>query len=226
MTFHNFHLVERRPWPLFGSLRAFLITTGLLNFIHINNINYLFLGLIFTLLIILQWWRDIIREATFQGFHTLIVKNRIKWGIILFIVREILFFFRFFWRFFHSSLSPDIEIGIVWPPAGILAFNPFQIPLLNTVILLASGISVTWTHHRIIEKNFNQAWISLLITIFLGVYFTILQAFEYWEAIFTISDNTYGTTFFVATGFHGLHVLIGTTFFTSKFFTVISKSFS
>lgn len=121
-------------------------------------------------------------------------------------------FFSFFWAFFHRSLAPSIEIGLIWPPRGVLPFNPFQVPLLNTIILLGSGVTVTWAHHRIIENNFSQAFLGLLLTVTLGVYFTSLQALEYWEASFTISDSAYGSTFFIATGFHGIHVIIGTTF--------------
>jgi len=212
MAFHPFHLVERRPWPLTGSLSALMLTTGLINFIHNFKLSLLFLRLLGILLTIYQWWRDVAREATFQGLHTSVVKSRIKWGIILFIVREILFFFRFFWAFFHARLSPDIEIGISWPPTGVSTFNPYHIPLLNTTILLSSGATITWSHHRIIERNYKSAFNSLLLTVILGIYFTSLQAFEYLEAPFRISDRIFGTTFFVATGFHGLHVLIGTTF--------------
>jgi len=226
MTFHNFHLVERSPWPLIGSFRAFIITSRLINFIHFNNKIILTLRLIATILVIKQWWRDISREATLQGYHTLIVKKGLKWGIILFILREILFFFSFFWAFFHRSLSPDTELGINWPPTGVTPFNPYHIPLLNTTILLASGVTITWSHHRILRKNYTQAHIRLTITILLGLYFSALQAFEYIEAPFTLTDRVYGTTFFVATGFHGLHVLIGTTFLIVNLTRIINNHFS
>lgn len=212
MVFHPFHIVERSPWPLTGSLRALIFTTGLVELMHTRNRTLLTLGLIITLLTIYQWWRDVTREATFQGHHTSIVKTGIKWGIILFIAREVLFFFRFFWAFFHASLAPNIELGAIWPPQGLSPFNPYHIPLLNTTILLASGVTITWAHHRILEKNYTRAFNSLNLTIALGVYFSSLQAFEYIEAPFSIPDRIYGTTFYISTGFHGLHVLIGTTF--------------
>lgn len=209
---HPFHLVDFRPWPLLGAISTFTLVSGLIKWFHQFEIRLFLLGIFITLLIIYQWWRDISRERTFQGLHTSNVIYGLKWGIILFIVSEVFFFISFFWRFFHRSLSPTIEIGLIWPPLGIYAFNPFQIPLLNTVILLTSGITVTWAHHRLIESNHSQALISLLITIILGIYFTILQAYEYIEARFSLADSVYGATFFIATGFHGIHVLIGTTF--------------
>jgi cytochrome c oxidase subunit 3 len=141
-------------------------------------------------------------------------------------VSEVLFFFRFFWAFFHRRLSPTIEIGIQWPPIGISPFNPFQVPLLNTIILLSSGFTVTWAHHAIIENNFSQAWQRLTLTVILGVYFTILQGIEYWEARFSISDSVYGSTFFLATGFHGIHVIIGTTFLAVCLIRLNIKHFS
>jgi len=151
-----------------------------------------------------------VKEAC-KGYTHIVIKG-LKWGIILFITSEVLFFFSFFWAFFHSSLSPTFETGLLWPPTGISPFNAFQVPLLNTIILLSSGVSVTWAHHAILENNFSQTFQSLMITIFLGVYFTSLQALEYWEASFSFSDSVYGSTFFIATGFHGIHVIIGTTF--------------
>jgi cytochrome c oxidase subunit 3 len=209
---HPYHLVDQSPWPLTGALGAIVLTTGLVKWFHQYNPNLFFLGFIILLLTIIQWWRDISREGTYQGLHTLQVTKGLRWGIILFIVSEVLFFVSFFWAFFHRSLAPTVEIGITWPPTGITPFNPIQVPLLNTAILLASGVTVTWAHHRLIEANHTQTNQALSITIILGLYFTALQAFEYYEASFTISDAVYGSTFFVATGFHGLHVIIGTTF--------------
>jgi len=130
----------------------------------------------------------------------------------LFIVSEVFFFVRFFWAFFHRRLSPNIEVGSLWPPIGIKAFNPFQVPLLNTIVLISSGVRVTWAHHALIGGNFSQTKQGLIITVLLGVYFTILQGLEYYEARFTFADSVYGSTFFIATGFHGLHVLVGTLF--------------
>lgn len=209
---HPYHLVDYRPWPLTGAIGVLTLVTGIVKWFHNFNINLLILGYIITILTIYQWWRDICREGTIQGKHTILVSKGLRWGIILFIISEVFFFISFFWAFFHSSLSPNIEIGIIWPPVSIIPFNPFQIPLLNTIILITSGITVTWAHHALIENNFTQTTQGLFITVILGIYFTILQAYEYIEAPFTIADRIYGSTFFIATGFHGLHVIIGTIF--------------
>ena len=187
-------------------------TTGIVSWFHLNRIILFFTGIILLILVIIQWWRDIRREGVIQGLHTSIVELGLRWGIILFIVSEIFFFVRFFWAFFHRRLSPNIEVGSIWPPYGIKVFNPFQVPLLNTIILLSSGIRVTWAHHSLMIGNFTQTKNGLLITVILGIYFTILQALEYVEASFTFADRIYGSTFFIATGFHGLHVIIGTLF--------------
>lgn len=209
---HPYHLVEESPWPLIGSIGAFFITLGLVKWFHRNSFTLLFVGLNLILIVIFQWWRDISKEGSAQGLHSNIVELGLRWGILLFIVSEVFFFLSFFWAFFHSRLSPTIELGRVWPPSGIRPFNPFQVPLLNTIILLSSGVSVTWAHHAIIRGNYSSRFQGLLATITLGIYFTLLQAIEYYEASFRIADRIYGATFFVATGFHGLHVIVGTTF--------------
>lgn len=223
---HPFHLVDYSPWPLTGAIGAIVTTSGLVKWFHQYEINLFILGNIITLLTVYQWWRDVTRERTFQGNHTSIVTLGIRWGIILFILSEILFFVSFFWAFFHRRLSPAIEIGSNWPPIGIYTFNPTQIPLLNTAILLASGVTVTWAHHGLLENNHSQSIQGLFFTVILGVYFSILQAYEYIEAPFTIADCVYGSTFFIATGFHGLHVLIGTTFLIICLIRHINNHFS
>nr|QXG19297.1 cytochrome c oxidase subunit III [Drosophila lacteicornis] len=209
---HPFHLVDYSPWPLTGAIGAMTTVSGMVKWFHQYDISLFFLGNIITILTVYQWWRDVSREGTYQGLHTYAVTIGLRWGMILFILSEVLFFVSFFWAFFHSSLSPAIELGASWPPMGIVSFNPFQIPLLNTAILLASGVTVTWAHHSLMENNHSQTTQGLFFTVILGVYFTILQAYEYIEAPFTIADSVYGSTFYMATGFHGVHVLIGTTF--------------
>nr|WGO57787.1 cytochrome c oxidase subunit III [Jacobsonina sp.] len=209
---HPFHLVDQSPWPLTGAIGAMIMMTGLIKWFHQFNNELMFIGMSVMILTMIQWWRDIVREGTYQGLHTKFVTKGLRWGMILFIISEVFFFISFFWAFFHSSLSPTIELGSLWPPMGILPFNPLQIPLLNTAILLASGVTVTWAHHGLLEDNYNQGLQGLFFTVILGIYFTILQAYEYIEAPFTIADSVYGSSFFMATGFHGLHVIIGTTF--------------
>lgn len=209
---HAYHIVNPSPWPLTGAISALLLTSGLVIWFHYNSITLLSLGLLANILTIYQWWRDIIREGTYQGHHTPIVQKGLRYGIILFIISEVFFFAGFFWAFYHSSLVPTHDLGGCWPPTGITPLNPLEVPLLNTSVLLASGVSITWAHHSLIEGNRNHINQALLITILLGLYFTILQASEYFETSFSISDGIYGSTFFIATGFHGLHVIIGSTF--------------
>jgi len=223
---HPFHLVNYRPWPLTGAIGAFSMVSGLVKWFHQYEINLFIISNLIILLTIYQWWRDISREGTFQGLHTVNVTLGLRWGIILFIISEIFFFIRFFWAFFHRRLSPTIELGNIWPPIGILIFNPFQVPLLNTAILLSSGIAITWAHHSLIKNNFTQTFQGLFFTILLGIYFSILQIYEYQEASFSIADAIYGSTFFIATGFHGLHVLIGTTFLIICLIRHINNYFS
>lgn len=184
------------------------------------------LGLVLIIGTMIVWWRDVIREATYQGRHTFIVRQGLKYGMILFIVSEVCLFFSFFWAFFHSSLAPTIDIGGVWPPIGVNPLDPFSIPLLNTAILLSSGATVTWAHHGMISGRRKEAVGSLALTVVLGLIFTSLQAMEYYEASFTITDSVYGSTFFVTTGAHGGHVLIGSTFLLVCLYRLVNFQFT
>nr|UNO53590.1 cytochrome c oxidase subunit 3 [Ixodes granulatus]UNO53772.1 cytochrome c oxidase subunit 3 [Ixodes granulatus] len=212
MMFHPFHMVEKSPWPFTSSISSIMITISSIMILHFSFSHAITLAITILFLTLFQWWRDISREASLQGHHSSYVLWGLKLGMILFIISEIFFFISFFWAFFHSSLSPNIEVGTMWPPKNIKPFNPFEIPLLNTVILISSGISISWSHHSIINNNFKQAFNSLMITISLGLTFSILQMWEYIQAQFSMSDSIFGSTFFMTTGFHGIHVLIGTTF--------------
>ena len=209
---HPYHLVNNSPWPILASLGALFITRGLACWFHQHSMDLLIVGLFLTIIVSAQWWADVSHEGSFQGEHSMVVEIGLRYGIILFIVSEVLFFTSFFWAFFHSRLAPTVELGRTWPPAGISPFNPFEVPLLNTLVLLSSGVRVTWAHHALMSGKHSAAIQGLLLTIGLGLYFTVLQAFEYIEARFRIADRVYGTTFFVATGFHGLHVIVGTLF--------------
>nr|QXU57728.1 cytochrome c oxidase subunit III [Omalonyx unguis] len=207
-----FHLVEYSPWPLLTSLSVFSIPISTILFVRFNFSFLLFFTIFCTAVLAYLWWRDIVRESTYQGYHTSYVSFGLKLGMSLFIVSEICFFFAFFWAYFHSSLSPSIEIGSSWPPIGIFTLETFQVPLLNTCVLLLSGVSITWAHHSIEAKKRYSSFGGLLITVILGIYFLFLQYGEYNETAFSIADSVYGSTFFMATGFHGLHVMVGVTF--------------
>lgn len=213
---HGFHLVDASPWPIFISMSLLMMTFGTVMFLHgyIGGSFLYKLGILLTLLVMFFWWRDIIREATIEGQHTTLVQSNLRTGMILFIASEIMFFFAFFWAFFHFSFNPSINIGGVWPPAFIVTLDPWKIPLFNTVLLLSSGAGVTWCHHSIILGSKKDACHALIITLVLAIVFTSLQAFEYVTAPFSISDGVYGSTFYMATGFHGLHVFVGTVFLT------------
>nr|ADA69794.1 cytochrome c oxidase subunit III [Janira maculosa] len=223
---HPFHLVDMSPWPLTSACGAFLLTSGFTDWFLTGSFFLAGTGLSSIILSMIQWWRDISREATYQGIHTVPVATGMQWGMILFIVSEIMFFFSFFWAFFHSSLSPCLELGAIWPPMGVYALDPFGVPLLNTVILLSSGVTVTWAHHSLLEQNFKEAKESLFITIILGAYFTRVQVMEYFDSSFSLADSVYGSIFFVATGFHGFHVFIGASFLAVVFYRLWKSHFS
>lgn len=212
--YHPYHLVDPSPWPIIGSMGAFGMTAGGVMYFHKYVFGELLLlvSLLLVILVMIVWWRDVIREATYMGFHTIVVQKGLKLGMILFILSEVCFFISFFWAFYHSALVPTVEVGSIWPPVGISPLNAFEVPLLNTAILLASGATVTWSHHAMISGNRKETIVGLAATVVLGLIFTVLQGMEYYEAPFTIADSVYGSTFYVATGFHGLHVIIGTVF--------------
>nr|QBC73164.1 cytochrome c oxidase subunit III [Calliotropis micraulax] len=226
MARNPYHLVEFSPWPITASLGALLLTAGGVGWFHGLAPTTYIIGFIVVFLTMYQWWRDIIREATFQGLHTTKVSIGLRWGMVLFIASEVCFFFAFFWAYFHSSLAPTPELGSCWPPIGVTPLNPFQVPLLNTAVLLASGVTVTWAHHSLMEGEHQNACQGLAMTVILGVYFTALQAGEYYETSFSMADGVYGSTFFVATGFHGLHVIIGTTFLAVCLLRTMTNHFS
>nr|AMX74149.1 cytochrome c oxidase subunit III [Nuttalliella namaqua]UYB78176.1 cytochrome c oxidase subunit III [Nuttalliella namaqua] len=213
-----FFLVEMSPWPLVTSMLTFSMMMSMIMFFHFNNMLMMMLMIMMLFIVAFQWWRDMSRESSFQGNHPFQLKKGLKIGMMLFIISELFFFLSFFWAFFHSSLSPNVEIGSIWPPKNIIPLMPFTIPLLNTIILLSSGVTVTWAHHSMLSKNKSQMILSLLMTIMLGILFTLLQINEYNQAQYSISDSIYGSTFFVTTGFHGLHVIIGTMFLSIMYF--------
>jgi len=211
-TTHPYHIVDESPWPLYASIAGIGLTMGLLSWFHLNDPTIMLVSLTLLLLVVRQWWRDIGREGRAQGLHTAVVELGLRWGMMLFITSEVFFFLRFFWAYFHASLTPNVELGRIWPPIGVVPFNPFGVPLLNTIILVSSGVRVTWAHHALISNNSAQTTQGLALTVGLGLYFTALQGLEYYEASFSFADRIFGSTFFIATGFHGLHVIVGTIF--------------
>ena len=222
---HPYHLVEPSPWPAVGAAAAFVMAIGGIMFMHQRDFgpHVLGLGLGLVLLTMFMWWRDVIREAEFQGHHTPIVQIGMRYGMMLFIASEVMFFVAFFWAFFDSSLYPDTG---VWPPEGIVTFDPFDLPLINTLILLLSGCTVTWSHHALQHNNRKDFITGLIFTIILGALFTALQAYEYDHAAFSFTDGIYASTFYMATGFHGFHVLVGTIFLTVCLFRGLNGHFS
>lgn len=221
---HPFHLVSPSPWPVYASINLLSLTTGGVLTMHgfLSGYIFFFCALISVPYAMGLWFRDIISEATYLGNHTLSVQRGLNMGVALFIVSEALFFLAIFWAFFHSALSPNIEVGAQWPPMGAQAINPFELPLLNTVILLSSGVTVTYAHHSLIQGNRNGALYGLVYTIILAILFTALQAIEYSVSSFTISDSVFGSCFYFGTGFHGLHVIIGTIFLSVGFWRLLA----
>nr|YP_009391106.1 cytochrome c oxidase subunit III [Esteya vermicola]ARV88384.1 cytochrome c oxidase subunit III [Esteya vermicola] len=217
---HSFHLVSPSPWPLFTCLSIYTLTTSAALSMHNFSNAYIFvyMGVFSLMTSMFFWFRDIISEVTYLGDHTLVVQKGLNLGVILFIASEGLFFLAIFWAFFHKlstfALTPTVELGAQWPPLGIEPVNPFELPLLNTVLLLSSGATITYAHHSLIFGTREGAIYGAIFTIVLAVIFTGFQGLEYSVAPFTISDGAFGTCFFFSTGFHGLHVIVGTIFLT------------
>ena len=224
---HDYHLVDPSPWPIIGSISAFVMAVGLVMTMKAMTLGglrigpYIFgagvLGVLYTML---NWWRTVIREATFEGHHTRVVQLHHRYGMIFFIASEVMFFVAWFWAFFDASLYPNDPLqyqrteltGGTWPPKGVETFDPWHLPLLNTLILLTSGTTVTWAHHALLHNDRQGLQWGLWLTIGHGVLFTCVQAYEYSHAAFGFKGSIYGATFFMATGFHGAHVIIGTIF--------------
>jgi len=228
LLFHSYHMVTPSPWPFLISLTALSLAVSGVLYMHsfYYSLFTLFLSFLNFLFIITLWWRDVIRESTFEGTHTQKVQHGLKLGFILFLLSEVMFFFAFFWGFFHSSLAPSIEIGCVWPPYGIVTFNPLQVPFLNTCILLLSGATITFTHHSLISGEVEFAVLGFIETLFCALLFTLFQLDEYLTAPFSISDGIYGSVFYMITGLHGSHVIIGTLFIFVTFLRFLQRHFT
>lgn len=227
-TAHSYHLVDPSPWPLVASLGAFMFTSGLVLYMHkfIGGWSLLSTGFTLILYVMYTWWRDVIREATFEDQHSVAVQKGLRLGMVLFIVSEIMFFFAFFWAFFHSSIAPVFNIGGVWPPQAITTISTYTVPLTNTFILLTSGATVTWAHHALLVRAKKHTLIALIFTLVLASLFTAMQGLEYVNAPFNISDGVYGSCFYMATGFHGFHVFVGTLALFVSFIRIVLNHFT
>ncbi|GAB4387287.1 cytochrome c oxidase subunit 3 [Albidovulum sp.] len=215
---HDYHILKPSLWPFLGAVGGFVLLFGAVLWMH-GITPFVFLaGAVLVAYVMFGWWTDVVHEAQ-EGDHTPVVRLGLRYGFILFIISEVMFFSAWFWTFFKHALYPmDPEgrspaVDGVWPPAGVETFDPWHLPLINTLILLLSGCAATWAHHAIVHENNRRDMINgLALAIILGLCFTFLQAFEYSHAGFGFSGNIYGATFFMATGFHGAHVIIGTIF--------------
>jgi len=238
---HDYHLVDPSPWPLIGAVSAFFLALGAIMWMkdltmagaHVGP--YVFgAGVIGVLYTMLSWWTDVVREATYEGYHTRVVQLSHRYGMIMFIASEVMFFVAWFWAYFDASLYPNdplqytrVEtLGGTWPPKGIETFDPWHLPLLNTLILLTSGTTVTWAHHALLHNDRQGLKLGLWLTVLLGLVFTFVQAYEYSHAAFGFKGSIYGATFFMATGFHGAHVIIGTIFLAVCLFRVYLGHFT
>lgn len=222
---HPYHLVDPSWWPVTGALAGGAFTLGMVFFMHGHSFAVVLPGIALIIATMFFWWRDVVKEATFQGHHTHVVQIGMRYGMALFIASEVMFFAAFFWAYFGAALYPSAAGGGVWPPKGVLTFDPFSFPLLNTLILLTSGTTVTWAHHALREGDRKGMLQGLALTILLGALFTCVQAYEYAHAAFGFKDGIYPSTFFMATGFHGFHVLVGTTFLIVCFFRALKGHF-
>jgi cytochrome c oxidase subunit 3 len=257
---HDYHLVDPSPWPAIASVGAFIMAVGAITWMRtargglqifgftLTGPSIFYIGAAIVVAVAFMWWRDVIREAH-KGDHTPVVQLHLRYGMLLFIASEVMFFVAWFWAYFDAALFPanvhglpitvngtttpsDTSIiGMVdrnaltgghWPPKPIAqtdgggtfqaTFNPWGLPLVNTLILLLSGTTVTWAHHALLENNRRGLVWGLVCTVVLGLLFTACQAYEYAHAGFSYAGHIYGSTFFMATGFHGAHVIIGTIF--------------
>ncbi|MBT5433646.1 MAG: cytochrome c oxidase subunit 3 [Alphaproteobacteria bacterium] len=210
---HPYHLVDPSPWPVMGAFSALVLAGGaIMMFADETRWWMLLPGLVLVMSTMFFWWCDVIREAQDDKAHTPVVQIGLRYGMTLFIASEVMFFVAWFWAYFNAALYPTMQMGDIWPPAGVLTFDPWDLPFINTLILLTSGTTVTWAHHALREGNRDQLIAGLWVTVVLGLTFTCFQAVEYLEAPFGFRDGIYGSTFYMATGFHGFHVIVGTIF--------------
>jgi len=224
---HPFHIVDNSPWPFFSAFSMLVVTLNLVaSFLGFSSPLLFAISFFIIIYCVTCWLSDVITEGTFEGFHTFAVRENLKLGWILFILSEIMFFSSLFWAFFHSALSPTIFIGAIWPPLGTTPPSPWGIALLNTLLLLTSGASLTCSYFALRYGDKKRSIFNLIITLFLGLLFTVAQLIEYKITPLHINDGIFGTCFYVTTGFHGLHVLIGSIFLLVCLFRLWNSHFT
>lgn len=216
---HPYHIVRPSIWPLAGALAGGLLAMGALLYMHDvewNGFSFglkgVFIGLLAVVATMFFWWKDVVYEAVVEKAHSNITYLGMRYGMALFIASEVMFFVAFFWAFFNASLFPTAEMGYVWPPENTEIIKPFELPFLMTMILLLSGCTVTWAHHEILHGNAVQAAKATGLTVILGAIFLCFQVYEYAHAPFGFTEGIYSSAFYMATGFHGFHVFVGTVF--------------
>nr|YP_010007598.1 cytochrome c oxidase subunit III [Galdieria phlegrea]QNR39782.1 cytochrome c oxidase subunit III [Galdieria phlegrea] len=205
----EYHLVDVSPWPVMSVIGLMGILIGMVEWMHGMGGRIVVMGIISMLMVMYGWWRDVLREGILEGSHTGKVQEGIRNGMLWFIFSEMMLFVSIFWAYYHSSLSPSVELGGVWPPAGIRVVEVWELPMLNTLLLLLSGVTVTWSHESMRSGEREEMEKGLWITILLGISFMGVQVYEYYESDFRITDGVYGSSFYLGTGFHGMHVLLG-----------------
>jgi len=221
-----YHLVKPSPWPLVISMSAGAMMVGAILLMH-DNFPWLFVGgLLCVMATMFVWWRDIIHESVIEKAHSAVVKIGLRYGMSLFIASEVMFFVAFFWAFFSQSLFPNAGIGGIWPPPGITPVDPFHFPFLMTMVLLLSGTTVTWAHHALRDGHNGETEKALWFTVGLGVFFSLCQLWEYTHAEFGFRQGIFASTFYMATGFHGFHVLVGTIFLAVCLWRTYQKQFT
>lgn len=225
---HPFHITASSPWPLLTSAAVLaILSSAALWFNSIENSGILLLlGLASVVSASCLWFKDVVTEATHLGLHTRVVQQCLSLGVSLFIVTEAMLFISVFWAYFHSSLSPTVELGTQWCPAGLVPLSPLTVPLLNTLLLVSSGATVTYGHHAIFLADRRGALLGIFSTVVLAAIFTSLQYFEYDVAGFSLSDGAFGSAFYFSTGLHGLHVLVGTLFLSAALVRLASYHFT
>lgn len=214
-------MLPRSPWPLVSSFNAFRLLFSFLIFLKYSDFSMAEYNVINIIVGSFVWWVAYRAEFNLEGKESLTIENGLKYSIILFISSEVFFFFSFFWSYFHYYRSPIMEIGLCWPPYAVQSFDFLNVPIINTLLLLSSGVRVTISHYYLIHNSQFWRCLALGVTIVLGLLFTVLQGAEYSSSFFSIRDSSFGTSFFMLTGFHGIHVIIGTIFLATVLYRIL-----